>query len=395
MDKVKQSLRNLSLRKSIVFYIIIFMALAIFLSACVTRVCQSARTSIANAYPQSGKQFYLTTEDGERLGDGAFILDDIIIYTEADEQKIDGLNFIETVSSPILFALCMLAAVFLFYRKKLKTPLAVLDKASERIADNDLDFSIDYASKDEMGKLCASFEKMRFSLDENNRLMWRQMEQRKRLNAAFAHDLRTPLTVLKGYSEILQLENDRLVAKDTATTMSKHIDRLERYVDSMSSLQRIEDISPDCRTVDMQDFILSMQQTAELICEKARKTCIFHSSFDKATAELDAEMITTVLENLVSNAARYAHSKVKVDVEKANNVICITVLDDGSGFTAESIEKATEPYYTGDTDKANHFGLGPYICKQLCRQHGGSLQVQNADGGGKVIASFKNQSNRR
>lgn len=54
-----------------------------------------------------------------------------------------------------------------------------------------------------MGALCASFEEMRRALWENNRVMWRQMEERKRLNAAFAHDLRTPLTVLRGYAGML------------------------------------------------------------------------------------------------------------------------------------------------------------------------------------------------
>ena len=72
------------------------------------------------------------------------------------------------------------------------------------ISNNNLDFSIKYDSKDELGELCSSFETMRFTLANNFSEMWRQMEERKQLNAAFAHDLRTPLTVLKGYNEILQ-----------------------------------------------------------------------------------------------------------------------------------------------------------------------------------------------
>ena len=96
-----------------------------------------------------------------------------------------------------VIAAILLAAV-LFYRNKLKRPLTILKEAAEKISAQELDFSVAYAAQDEMGNLCRSFEEMRQALQQNNRLMWQQMEERRRINAAFAHDLRTPLTVLKG-----------------------------------------------------------------------------------------------------------------------------------------------------------------------------------------------------
>ena len=79
----------------------------------------------------------------------------------------------------------------------------LLTTSANRIAENDLDFSIVYDRNDEMGLLCKAFEKMRSALESNNREMWRQMNERQKLNAAFSHDLRTPLSVLKGYVEYL------------------------------------------------------------------------------------------------------------------------------------------------------------------------------------------------
>ena len=96
-----------------------------------------------------------------------------------------------------------------------------------------------------MGALCASFEEMRRALWENNRVMWRQMEERKRLNAAFAHDLRTPLTVLRGYAGMLL--HDLSEGADPAEmaqevgVMDAQVRRLEDYAQAMSSLQRLED----------------------------------------------------------------------------------------------------------------------------------------------------------
>lgn len=391
MDKIKQNLRNLSLRKSIVLHIFFFLIIAAILSIIITCGCHNAEERISTAYPQSGERYYLTNEAGEQLGNGVLVGNENIPYSMQDKRTLQVFNVIETLAVPISFSLCMLAAVFVFYRNKLKIPLMALDKASERIANNDLDFTVDYDGLDEMGRLCASFEKMRFSLQQSNLLMWRQIEQRKRLNAAFAHDLRTPLTVLKGYSEILQLPNDSLAVKETALTMSKHIIRLERYVDSMSTLQRMEDIVPDYQRIEIDKFAAHAEQIVEIICQKVGKQYHFHSYIQTKEAFLDSEILWQVMENLVSNAAVHAGSSVEVTLSEMGDMIRVTVTDDGAGFSADSLENATEPYYTENSDKSNHFGLGLYICKILCIRHNGSLKIRNTDKGAEVTAFFKKE----
>lgn len=391
MEKIKQSFRNLSLRKSIVLHIIFFLVIAATLSISITRGCNKEEERISAAYPQSGERYYLTNEAGERLGNGVLVSNENIPYSVQDKRTLQVLNVIETLAVPISFSLCMLAAVFVFYRNKLKMPLMALDKASERVANNDLDFTVDYDGLDEMGKLCASFEKMRFSLQQNNLLIWRQMEQRKRLNAAFAHDLRTPLTVLKGYAEILQLPNDSLAVKETALTMSKHIIRLERYVDIMSTLQRMEDIVPDYQRIEIDKFADHAEQIVEIICQKVGKQYHFHSYIQSKEVFLDSEMFWQVMENLLSNAAVHARNSVEVTLSEMDAMIRVTVADDGPGFSADSLEKAAEPYYTESSDKSNHFGLGLYICKILCIRHNGSLKIRNTDKGGEVTAFFKKE----
>ena len=98
----------------------------------------------------------------------------------------------------------MIVSVFLFYYLKLKQPISCLQNGIMRIQNNDLDFSLPILSNDEMGQLCAAFEEMRSELLKSNRLLWQQAEERKRLNAAFSHDLRNPITVLKGSVKLLR-----------------------------------------------------------------------------------------------------------------------------------------------------------------------------------------------
>ena len=225
MGQVNCRKHYLSLRKSLVLYIIAFVVLAVFLSVTTFSICGSAAEGIRASYPPSGEKYYLTNEQGEQLGDGAYIGTVPVRMSKEDERTIALLEKLPIVATPIYSAFCIIAAALLFYRNRLKKPLVELRTASEKIANNDLDFSIDYDNNDELGQLCASFEIMRTTLADNFSKMWRQVEERKALNAAFAHDLRTPLTVLKGYNEMLQAsENPQ--TQETAAIMGKHISRM-------------------------------------------------------------------------------------------------------------------------------------------------------------------------
>lgn len=298
-----------------------------------------------------------------------------------------------------LFALFVTAGLFFaldaawFYRWKLKRPLAVLNSAAEKIGQNDLDFKIKQESSDELGRLCGSFETMRASLEENHRSMWRAMEERRRLNAAFAHDLRTPLTVLQGYSDYLleglpsgKISSEK--AADTAATMRRSVSRLQSYVEGMSSLQRLEDLVPDRRETEFSALCGQMKDTAEILC--GEKGCAFSAEGGGALF-MDPEVVLQVFENLLSNGSRYARQAVEILVRAENGRLTLAVGDDGPGFPPEGLQRATEPYYRAEKGEQEgcHFGLGLTICRMLCEKHGGGLALENRQSGGaRVTAEF-------
>lgn len=290
--------QNLSLRKSLVLYIVLFVMFALALSIMTASVCETVANKINEKYPNTGEKYYLTNEQGERLGEGTYIYKELPVLNEQDEQLLAILDLLPTVTPPIYSAFCIIAAALLFYKNKLKKPLAELRAASEKIANNDLDFSIDYDSNDELGQLCASFEIMRTTLADNFSKMWRQVEERKALNAAFAHDLRTPLTVLKGYNEMLQA-SDNSQTRETAATMGKHISRMENYVSSMSNLRRMEDTQPDYKLIDLQPLVSSLYDSAKIVCTKNGKELILQNNIPILQLSLDSAFISQVCNNLI------------------------------------------------------------------------------------------------
>lgn len=391
MGKIKHFFRNLSLRKSIVIYSSMFTIIALVFSVSTASLCDYAATKIRDSYPPSGEKYYLTNESGERFGDGAYIGTEAMKYSPEDEQFLSILESIPFFATPIYCAICIITAAFLFYQNKLKVPLTELKTASKKIAENDLNFRVSYQSSDELGELCASYEIMRSTLANNFTSMWRQVEDRKQLNAAFAHDLRTPLTVLKGYDEILQTSEDPM-AKDTAATMGKHIMRLENYIDSMSKLRRLEDAQPEYEEIQLQPYLKSLAESALLLCEQNQKHLRFENNTVSKVLYLDKSFVSQVLDNLVSNAIRYAKRTITITAEERCNELMLSVSDDGTGFSDELLKNATDPYFTSEANRSEHFGLGLYICKLLCEHHGGHLVLENRPDGAKVTAFFKKAS---
>lgn len=289
--------------------------------------------------------------------------------------------------------LAFMIEAFWIYRWKLKKPLQLLTYASDKIAQNDLDFSINPPSADELGRLCLSFEQMRSSLAENNRAMWKAMEERRRLNAAFAHDLRTPLTVLSGYSDYL-LEGlptgtvSCEKAAETISTMKRNIGRLRRYVEGMNSVQRLEEITPERSQAYLPALCTQLKETADILFPEG--VCLFLPCEEPATLLLDSGLVQQVFENLLNNASRYLRTRVTVTCRTESGCFLLSVSDDGPGFSEEALEKAVQPYYRADKKAEDeHFGLGLTICRLLCEKHGGALTLENnEDGGARVTARF-------
>ena len=129
------------------------------------------------------------------------------------------------IALPLFFSVTgILLCGFFYYRYKLSKPLKLLSFATEQIASKDLDFTLSCNNKDEMGRLCQSFEQMRQMLDENNRALWKMIEERKLLQASVAHDLRNPIAIISGYAEYLQMNlSKKTFTRERIAVIADHI----------------------------------------------------------------------------------------------------------------------------------------------------------------------------
>ncbi len=291
----------------------------------------------------------------------------------------------------------LLAADFLFYHHRLKRPLAALQEGAARIRRQDLDFSIQPQTADELGQLCAAFEAMRQALQSSNRELWRQMEERKRLNAAFAHDLRNPVTVLKGAAKMLQkdLTQDPLPRRDlqeSAALAAEAAARLESYVERMTSAQKLEELSCRPQPCAAAPLYTELTHSLQLLAAPTGKRLEAALSGDAAEGMLDRHFFFECAENLAGNALRYAHSTVRVEVTMAEGETRLCVTDDGPGFPAALLRQGPAPFWRGEAAGKEHFGMGLFLCRLLCEKHGGCLTLENTAAGARATARFSGQT---
>ncbi|EGT4036297.1 HAMP domain-containing histidine kinase [Clostridioides difficile] len=321
-------------------------------------------------------------------------------FSDYDKTLLNIINILQLVLPLIFFIGLLLLADIIFYKVKLKTPIEILNKGAMEISNNNLDFCLEYNNNDELGNLCNAFEKMRSELNKNNIKMWTMINDRKQLNAAFSHDLRNPLTVLKGYSNYLtkyiptgKLSDEKILS--TTQLMSEHINRIEYYVENMSNAQRLEDLVVSKSMSNINKFIENLDENISIIAKQEEKSFTLKSQINNINLFFDENIILRVVENIISNAFRYARNNVSILIYLEQELLTFVIEDDGIGFSKESLKSALRPFYRDKTlnDSNAHFGMGLYISKILCEKHGGSISIENnSTNSAKITAKFSTRN---
>ena len=247
MGKLKYKIKNMSLRKSL--YLIIFIVLIIVSSLTIftTLITSKARQDI-----MSQREIVVTGYNINNQGNS------IVYNVDKDNYEYQKLAPAESMKYNIYSSLMIVLPiiyimvggyliVYIYYKIKLKTPISLLSDGIKNLLEDNLDFSVQYAKNDELGLLCQTLEKVRSELYDNNKRMWNLLEERKVLTDSVSHDLRTPITVMKGYLDYLEksINKNKLDPKNIETTlrsMNEAIYRLENYVNSIQNIQNIDNI---------------------------------------------------------------------------------------------------------------------------------------------------------
>lgn len=435
MEGIKNRWRNLSLRKAFVITVLGSTGIIALLSVITILCCLKGRGYLL---PDS-RIAYLTVEKEYRSGSESEIVKEIILISMDEESQKIPISFASSADDtsmgdggkledasvkysitnaengfdyltpkrklayqllgaaiiilPTIYAVIgVLLCAFWFYRHKLARPIERLEYSIGQIQQHNLEFEVGFLGEDELGRVCSSFEEMRKTLYQNNQSLWNMLEERKRLQASVAHDLRNPITIIQTYAEYLKLNLAQgSLAKEQLGEMVDNLQitakRMEQYTDSIRDIGRLEEMEIHPILTDLAEILPDLEEELMVLAQKEHKQLIINDLAEELWGMADVPALYRILENLVANASRYARETVRMNCTASGSGITIRVSDDGPGFP-QKVLSGKRTYFTTADHKSGHMGMGLAICRILCGKLGGRMELCNKKGGGAEAKIF-------
>jgi len=261
--------------------------------------------------------------------------------------------------------------------------LRELTAATQLLAKGKLGHIVKVRSQDELGTLANSFNRMSMELEHSNEL-------RRQMTADIAHDLRTPLSVIMGYTEALsdgKLEG----SPEMYAVMHTESQHLSHLIDDLKTLSLADagELPLTRQPVSPADLLKRTAAAHQVSAEKQGIEIHVAAASDLPLIEIDVERIVQVMGNLVGNALRYTPSggEIVLSAESQNGQVSIRVSDNGSGIAPEDLPYIFERSFRADKARVQNgeTGLGLAIAKSLIEAHGGSISVESKLNEGTVF----------
>lgn len=355
-------------------------------------------TNINSTKPLNGKYFakIIPILDKDSNVKGAVVLN----YSLVSTQKTDS-TVLFLLSKSMLFLPFIYIIVFtLIYAKKLSKeinkPVNILLDASEKIKNQDLDFTIGYDENNEFTKLCNAFEDMRVNLKDSLIKQWDLEEKRRENVESIAHDLKTPLTIVSTYSEALidgAVKEEKI--KDYIGIIKRNNERALILLDDMNKISNIENPNFILEPIEINiiEFLKLKEKDYKLLCDEKGidfKIEIIDLREKNFIDKFDIKSLEQVLDNCISNSIRYTEKgeSIKLNVLCNDEEIIFSIVDTGKGFSNEDLKNIFDKFYKGDKSRSfttGHSGLGMYIAKIMIEKHGGNIEAENNNPKGAII----------
>lgn len=337
---------------------------------------------------QQGESYYVQIISRLPLtGSDVIYLENLHDITPLYEQRGQFLNLYRI----ILLGVVVLSSFFVFILSRLLTsPMKKLSFAAKKMADGDYSMRIRKKSSDEIGMLTDDFNRMADAIEQNIAELENAAKRQEDFSASFAHELKTPLTSIIGYADMLR--SYELDAADRRTA--------SEYI--FSEGKRLESLSLkllDLMVYAKEDFALTWTQARPFIKDTAntlrpalsKYKVTLYTDIDDTELLIEPTLMKTMLYNLIDNACKASRvgGKILLSVKNTEQGVLVSVSDEGRGIPKKQLDRITEPFYMVDKSrsrKQNGAGLGLSIVKRIAGVHCTQLQIQSEEGKGTVVS---------
>jgi two-component system sensor histidine kinase BaeS len=271
---------------------------------------------------------------------------------------------------------------------RLTRPVRDADDATRRIAAGDLSARVpEPPTDDELAALTRSINEMAAALERSRGL-------ERQFLMSVSHDLRTPLTSIRGFAEAIA-EGKARDHVHAAAVISAEARRLERLVRDLLELANLDArrFSLDVRATDVAEVVSDTVESFRPAADDARVALVVSAGGDGALmATADPDRLAQVVANLVENALKFADRSIAVDARNGDGGVVVSVADDGPGIAADDLPHVFERFYTATRAPARPIGsgLGLAIVRELVDAMGGTVRAETEDGrGARMVVTLR------
>jgi len=267
--------------------------------------------------------------------------------------------------------------------------------AVEAFEQGEFDSQIAVNSNDELDQLASAFNRMAKTTQKNVEEIKRSDALRRELVANVSHDLRTPLSSIRGYVDTLLLKDNDLdppTRRDHLTIIQRAVEKLTRLVGQLFELSKLDarQNQPQHEPFAINELVHDVVQKFEPLAAQRGINLSMGSPQRAVLIEGDVAMIERAVENLIDNALRYTpeRGRVLVSAEQQDRFACVSISDDGPGIPADEAANIFDRFYRVDKSRSaasEGAGLGLAITRKIVEAHGGSVSVESEIGVGSTF----------
>lgn len=275
--------------------------------------------------------------------------------------------------------------------KKMVQKMSSLQNATEKIQNQDLEFAVGSSGILEIDNVLQSLDKMKETLKESLKKQWKMEKERRRQMSALAHDIKTPLTVVRGNADLLAKTSQTEEQKEYTAFIEESTHQMEQYIKTLIEISKAEiGYTLNKQPVNSKLFTDRLYSQIAALAIIKKLTIDFKAHNLPESFDADSDLLQRAVLNIASNAVDYSPENAKIDfsVETIGDNISFCIVDCGKGFSPDALKNAAQQFYMADKSRTSkaHYGMGLFIAKSIAEQHGGVLLLKNSEetGGGKV-----------
>jgi signal transduction histidine kinase len=266
----------------------------------------------------------------------------------------------------------------------MQTQLSPLFEATKQIAQQNLGFEMGHSKIKEFEDVLSSFADMKDNLKSSFEKQWSVEQLQRDQIAALAHDLKTPLTIIQGNTDLIgetKLDEEQQLYAKYITESSEQIGV---YIKTLIDISRsAAGYQLHLEKINIADYMDQIKVQASSLCLTKGICLRMETGADLGSFKADKLLLERAIMNVINNALTYSPPGgiVYVTAHNADSFLQISITDEGSGFTPEALHHAQEQFFMGEKSRTSnmHFGMGLYITNNIIKQHDGQLRLQNSD----------------